>query len=60
MKFEVNLKSRFVVLTMPERFYNPITAKGFSAMVSFQLDNTKTRILARIEIVAILVHYLPS
>jgi hypothetical protein len=25
---------------MPERIYNPITAMGFSAMFTFQLDNT--------------------
>jgi hypothetical protein len=25
----------------PERTYNPITAMGFSAMFTFQLDNTK-------------------
>ena len=25
----------------PERIYNPITAMGFSAMFTFQLDNTK-------------------
>jgi hypothetical protein len=28
-------------VTMPERIYNPITAMGFSAMFTFQLDNTK-------------------
>ena len=27
--------------TMPERIYNPIMAIGFSAMFTFQLDNTK-------------------
>ena len=27
--------------TLPERIYNPITAMGFSAMFTFQLDNTK-------------------
>ena len=27
--------------SMPERIYNPITAMGFSAMFTFQLDNTK-------------------
>jgi hypothetical protein len=26
---------------LPERIYNPITAMGFSAMFTFQLDNTK-------------------
>jgi hypothetical protein len=26
---------------MPERIYDPITAMGFSAMFTFQLDNTK-------------------
>ena len=26
---------------IPERIYNPITAMGFSAMFTFQLDNTK-------------------
>ena len=25
----------------PEPIYNPITAMGFSAMFTFQLDNTK-------------------
>ena len=28
-------------LKVPERIYNPITAMGFSAMFTFQLDNTK-------------------
>ena len=28
-------------LTVPKRIYNPITAMGFSAMFTFQLDNTK-------------------
>jgi hypothetical protein len=27
--------------TVPEGIYNPITAMGFSAMFSFQLNNTK-------------------
>ena len=27
--------------TMLERIYNPITAMGFSAMFTFQLENTK-------------------
>ena len=27
--------------TMLERIYNPITAMGFLAMVTFKLDNTK-------------------
>ena len=27
--------------SLPERIYNPITAMGFSAMFTFQLDNTK-------------------
>ena len=26
---------------VPECIYNPITAMGFSAMFTFQLDNTK-------------------
>jgi hypothetical protein len=26
---------------LPECVYNPITAMGFSAMFTFQLDNTK-------------------
>ena len=29
------------VATMPEHIYNPITAMGFLAMFTFQLDNTK-------------------
>ena len=28
---------------LPERIYNPITAMGFSAMLTFQLDNNSTR-----------------
>ena len=28
-------------VSKPERIYNPITAMGFSAMFTFQLDNTK-------------------
>ena len=28
--------------TLLERIYNPITAMGFSAMFTFQLDNTKS------------------
>ena len=35
-----SLKS-LVLLTWPEYIYNPITAMGFSAMFTFQLDNTK-------------------
>ena len=36
------LKSnRFKKGIIPERIYNPITAIGFSAMFTFQLDNTK-------------------
>jgi hypothetical protein len=30
--------------TLLERIYNPITAMGFSAMFTFQLDNTKVNI----------------
>ena len=30
-----------IQILMPERIYNPITAMGFSAMFTFQLDNTK-------------------
>ena len=29
------------IQVVPERIYNPITAMGFSAMFTFQLDNTK-------------------
>jgi hypothetical protein len=28
--------------SLPERIYNPITAMGFSAMFTFQLDNRIT------------------
>ena len=28
-------------IAMPERIYNPIMAMGFSAVFTFQLDNTK-------------------
>ena len=31
----------YMVGIMPERIYNPITAMGFSATFTFQLDNTK-------------------
>jgi hypothetical protein len=31
----------FACTTRPERISNPITAMGFSAMFTFQLDNTK-------------------
>ena len=31
--------------TKPERIYNPIMAIGFSAMFTFQLDNTKRQTL---------------
>ena len=27
-------------MLLPERIYNPITLMGFSAMFTFQLDNT--------------------
>ena len=37
--FPVELSAH--ILSLPERFYNPITAMGFSAMFTFQLDNTK-------------------
>ena len=35
---DFNFKYR---MTLPELIYNPITAMGFSAMFTFQLDNTK-------------------
>ena len=50
LKIKVNtVFSVYIVFTlifnasdiMPERIYNPITAMGFSAMFTFQLDNTK-------------------
>ena len=31
----------FLEQSLLERIYNPITAMGFSAMFTFQLDNTK-------------------
>ena len=31
-----------IVGAMPESIYNPITAMGFSAMFTFQADNTKS------------------
>ena len=34
-------KESHTILILPERIYNPITAMGFSAMFTFQLDNTK-------------------
>ena len=30
-----------IIVSWPERIYNPIMAMGFSAMFTFQLDNTK-------------------
>ena len=32
---------------MPERIYNPITAMGFSAMFTFQVDNTKGQLISK-------------
>ena len=29
------------ILSVPEHIYNPITAMGFSAMFTFQLNNTR-------------------
>ena len=40
LKF-LRLKLWLLYRTMPEHIYNPITAMGFSAMFTFQLDNTK-------------------
>ena len=42
-QFVEKLGAEFVswVKAEPERIYNPITAMGFSAMFTFQLDNTK-------------------
>ena len=40
----VNKMTFFVhggILKNPERIYNPITAMGFSAMFTYQQDNTK-------------------
>jgi hypothetical protein len=37
---EKKIKYDFIQ-ALPERIYNPITAMGFSAMFTFQLDNTK-------------------
>ena len=36
------MKYRSSQTTVPERIYNPITTVGFSAMFTFQLDNTKS------------------
>ena len=38
---DVNKKGYEGRTTLLERIYNPITAMGFSAMFTFQLDNTK-------------------
>ena len=32
---------QYTINSMPESIYNPITAMGFLAMFTFQLDNTK-------------------
>ena len=39
--YEFFVFSSFHGQKMPERFYNPIRAMGFSAMFTFLLDNTK-------------------
>ena len=36
-----SLRYSIYIRTVPEGIYNPITAMGFSAMFTFQLDNTK-------------------
>ena len=33
-----------IFVFVPKRIYNPVTAMGFSAMFTFQLDNTKVNI----------------
>ena len=41
-KWSLKTDSRYVTNpSLPERIYNPIMAMGFSAMFTFQLDNTK-------------------
>ena len=40
--FELPKWSFILYLLLPERIYNPITAMGFSAMSTFQLDYTKS------------------
>ena len=32
---------------MPERIYNPIKTMGFSAMFTFELDNTKGQLISK-------------
>ena len=43
IKFVIEGDNRRGSRAKPERIYNPITAMGFSAMFSFQLDNTKIK-----------------
>ena len=40
-QFVTKLRTNMSDDTLPERIYNPIAAMGFSAMFTFQLDNTK-------------------
>ena len=40
-------KTKTLAQTVPERIYNPITAMGFSAMFTFQLDNTKGQLISK-------------
>ena len=37
----INVENISTYNTMPERIYNPITAMGFSAMFTFQLDKLR-------------------
>ena len=41
LRLHIVVKVRSTRQSMPERIYNPITAMGFSAMFTFQLDNAK-------------------
>ena len=41
LKVMVTLYKMIMLKLLPERIYKPITAMGFSAMFTFQLDNTK-------------------
>ena len=38
---KIFIRLMLILHNLPERIYNPITAMGFSAMFTFQLDNTK-------------------
>ena len=41
LRYQVKNEKNCNAWTLPQGIYNPITEMGFSAMFTFQLDNTK-------------------